>query len=68
VNILTVFTSLSLCEVLLIWYSMEGPSTFWRNQSRSPIDGAWASIELNITAGGYFAYDEVFLSTEHRCL
>jgi hypothetical protein len=34
----------------------------------TPIDGIWATPGIDILAGGYFNYDEVFLNTDHRCL
>jgi len=47
---------------------MDGPSTFIRNTNRTPIDGIWATPGIDIISGGYFAYDEVFPGTEHRCI
>ena len=58
----------SLREVLLDRYGTNGPSTFIRNTTRTPIDGIWATPGIDILAGGYFSYDEVFQGTDHRCL
>jgi len=62
------FQSHHLQEVLLAKYGMNGPSTFHRNTTRTPIDGIWGSQDLHILSGGYFDYDAVFPNTEHRCL
>lgn len=60
--------ALSLRELFLDKHDMDGPSTFRRNNTNHPIDGIWASPSIQNKAGGYFAYDEVFLNTDHRCL
>jgi exonuclease III len=60
--------SLTLREVILEKHGLNGPSTFRRNNSKSPIDGIWASPGISIQAGGYFDYDEVLINTDHRCL
>ncbi len=60
--------NLTLNEVLLKKHGLNGPSTFRRNNSKHPIDGIWASPNICLKAGGYFAYDDVFLNTDHRCL
>ncbi len=49
-------------------HGLNGPSTFRRNTTNNPIDGIWTSPNIDISAGGYFAYDSVFLNTDHRCL
>jgi hypothetical protein len=61
-------TTCHLREVLLQKHGPHGPSTYRRNNQRIPIDGIWTSPNITISAGGYFAYDEVFLNTDHRCL
>ncbi len=61
-------TSCSLHEVILAKHGTEGPSTFRRNNTNNPIDGIWASPNIEIKAGGYFVYDSVFMNTDHRCL
>jgi len=45
-----------------------GPSTFRRNNTRTPIDGIWTLPDLNIIQGGYFRYDDLIPNTDHRCL
>lgn len=57
-----------LCEVLLDHYGFNGPEKCSKNTSRTPIDGIWTTAGILIKAGGYFAYDEVSPSTDHRCL
>jgi hypothetical protein len=52
---------LSLKEAIRERHALQGPSTFWRNNMDNPIDGIWMSPGLEIEAGGYFDYDEVFL-------
>ena len=67
-NLAIAFSSCSIREVLLEKYGINGPSTFIRNKTRTPIDGIWASPGIDILAGGYFTYDEVISGTDHRCL
>ena len=43
-------------------------NTYRRNTKNVPIDGIWISPNLEIKAGGYFAFDEVFQGTDHRTL
>ncbi len=62
------FSNCMLREVLLEKYGCNGPSTFIRNTTRTPIDGIWATPGIDIKMGGYFAYEEVFSGTDHRCL
>jgi hypothetical protein len=62
------FASLNLRDILLEKYGLNGPSTHARNTSRAPIDGIWAFPGIDIMAGGYLNYDEVFNGTDHRCL
>jgi hypothetical protein len=64
-------SSLTKChmrEVLLEKHGLNGPSTHRRNNNKIPIDGIWASPGIEIVAGGYFGYDQVFDGTDHRCL
>lgn len=61
-------TNFHLHEVLLQNHGFYGPSTYRRNNQRTPIDGIWTSPNITILAGGYFTYDEVFINTDHRCL
>ncbi len=62
------FNSLTMKEVILDKHGLQGPSTFRRNNTKTPIDGIWATPNISILAGGYFDYDEVILNTDHRCL
>jgi hypothetical protein len=57
-----------LREVILDKYGLNAPSTYRRNNTRTPIDGIWASPNINIEGGGYFLFDEVFQDTDHKCL
>ncbi len=61
-------TSLLLKEVILQRHGNRAPSTYRRNSKDVPIDGIWASLNIDITAGGYFAFDEVISATDHRTL
>jgi hypothetical protein len=67
-DLASAFSNCSLREVLLDKYGLQGPSTFIRNTTHTPIDGIWATPGIDILAGGYFAYDKVFPGTDHRCL
>ena len=58
----------SLQEAIMKRHGLNGPSTFRRNTTNNPIDGIWTSPNIDISTGGYFAYDSVFLNTDHRCL
>jgi hypothetical protein len=51
------FCSLQLREVLLQRHGNKAPSTYRRNTNDIPIDGIWASLGIEIIAGGYFDYD-----------
>jgi hypothetical protein len=64
-------TALERCnlrEVLLEKHGNNGPSTFRRNKTNTPIDGIWVSLGISISKGGYSPYDGVFINTDHRCL
>jgi hypothetical protein len=67
-DLATAFSNCTMREVLLEKYGNNGPSTFNRNNTRTLIDGIWASPGIDILAGGYFAYDEVISGTDHCCL
>jgi hypothetical protein len=60
--------SCTLKEAIINKHGRNGPSTYRRNNNRKPIDGIWTSPSIEILAGGYFDYDEVFLNSDHRCL
>jgi hypothetical protein len=60
--------SLQLREAILQKHGRRAPSTYKRNTKDIPIDGIWVSLTINITAGGYFAMDEVIPRTDHRTL
>jgi hypothetical protein len=62
------FERCNLREVLLERHGYNGPSTFRWNNTNTPIDGIWASVGINISRGGYFPFDGVFINTDHRCL
>jgi hypothetical protein len=61
-------TQCDLREVLIERYGPNGPATFRRNNTDTPINGLWASPGIIIQTGGYFEYDAVFMNTDHRCL
>jgi hypothetical protein len=58
----------SLTEAILSRHGPNGPETYRRNSTRTPIDGFWVSPNVEIKACGYFDYDSVFINTDHRCL
>jgi hypothetical protein len=60
--------SLLLREVILECHGNHAPSTYRRNTREIPIDGIWASLGIDIKAGGYFAFDEVIPGTDHRAI
>jgi hypothetical protein len=62
------FESCTLKEVILKKHGLDGPATFRRNNTMTPIDGIWSSPSIEIKACGYFDYDDVFPNTDHRCL
>jgi hypothetical protein len=49
-------------------HGYDSPSTFKRNTQHIPIDRIWGTPGIDIKAGGYFQFDEVFVNTDHRCL
>jgi hypothetical protein len=59
---------LDMTEVIIGKHGSDGPATHKRNAASSPIDGIWGTPGIVIDKGGYFAYDEDFLNTDHRCL
>jgi len=56
----------SLSEIILGKHGLEGPSTYQRNQTRTPIDGIWASPRTSMLAGGYLDYEQIFLAADHK--
>jgi hypothetical protein len=64
----TALKNSSLTEVLLHRHGISGPSTFRRNQTRTPIDGIWASPGISILAGGYLHYDHLLTGADHCTL
>jgi hypothetical protein len=62
------FQSLQLREVILERHGQRAPSTYKRNTNDVPIDGIWASLSVQISAGGYFGFDEIIEGTDHRAL
>ncbi len=64
----TSFTDCHLHEVILQKHGPQCPSTYHRNTQHVLIDSIWATSGLNIKAGGYFAYEEVFINNYHQCL
>jgi hypothetical protein len=64
----TALKNCSLTEVLLHRHGISGPSTFRRNQTRTPIDGIWASPGISILAGGYLDFDQLLTGADHRTL
>lgn len=43
-------------------HGLQGPATHQKNSNNAPINGIWISQGLDITHGGYFAYDQVIPS------
>jgi hypothetical protein len=60
-------SQLSLKEAILDKHGLQGPATHKRNATSSPIDDIWISPGLEISQGGYFAYDQV-IPSDHRCI
>lgn len=63
--------SLSACqlrECILEKHGNKAVNTYRRNTRNVPIDGIWVSPNIEIKAGGYFAFDDVFQGTDHRTL
>jgi hypothetical protein len=67
-NLSNKLKTLHLREVILQKHGNNAPSTYKRNTKDVPIDGIWASIGIEITAGSYFDFDEVIANTDHRTL
>lgn len=63
-----VMEGLSFKEAIMDRHGKDGPSTFRRNQTATPIDGIWVTPGLQISAGGYFPYDTPISNMEHRCI
>jgi hypothetical protein len=60
-------SQLSLKEAILDKHGLQGLATHKRNATSSPIDGIWISPGLQVSQGGYFAYDQV-IPSDHRCI
>jgi hypothetical protein len=58
----------TLMEIILDKHGMKGPETFRRNNTKTPIDEIWASPNIAVKICGYFAYDDAFINTDHRCI
>jgi endonuclease/exonuclease/phosphatase family metal-dependent hydrolase len=62
------FTALGLREVILERHKNKSPpATNENNNSREPIDGIWASKELEVTAAGYLPFGEG-CDSDHRLI
>jgi hypothetical protein len=61
-------SSCQLRECILERHGNKAVSTYKRNTKNVPIDGIWISPSLEIQAGGYFEFDEVFQGTDHRTI
>ena len=62
------FTALGLREVILERHAKKSPpATNNNNNRREPIDGIWASRELDVTAAGYLPFGEG-CDSDHRLL
>ena len=59
---------LNFKEAIIDRHGNDTPSTFDRNTRNVPIDGIWCTPSLQISAGGYLPFDEVFEKTNHRTL
>jgi hypothetical protein len=64
----TALKNCSLTEVLLHRHGISGPSTFRRNQTRTPIDSIWASPGISILARGYLDFDQLLTGADHCTL
>jgi hypothetical protein len=62
------FERCNLREVILEKHGLNGPSTFRQNNSKTLIDGIWASPGISISRGGYFPFDGFILNTDHCCV
>jgi len=62
------FHSANLREAILHRHGANGPSTFCRNTTNTPIDGIWVSSGISILQGGYLDYDDVVVGADHKCL
>lgn len=60
--------SCTLREVILKKHGLNGPATFRRNNTKTPIDGIWPFPSVEIKAGDYFNNDSVFMNTNHHNL
>lgn len=64
----TALEEIHMKEAILQKHGLLGPATHKRNSTSSPIDGIWTTPGIAIERGGYFAYDEVVMNTDHQCL
>jgi hypothetical protein len=62
------FLNCQLRECILTKDGNKVVNTYRRNTKNIPIDGIWISPSLEIRAGGYLGFDEVFPGTDHRTL
>jgi hypothetical protein len=62
------FNNYQVRECILEHHGNKAVNTYRRNTKNVPIDGIWISPSLEIQAGGYFEFDEVFPGTDHRTL
>jgi hypothetical protein len=61
----TALEEIHMKEAILQKHGLLGPATHKRNSTSSPIDGIWTTPGKAIERGGYFAYDEVVMNTDH---
>lgn len=67
-NLQRMLNGLTMNEIILQKHGLQRPATSKRNTLSVPIDGIWATPGVTMEVDGYFAFDEVVLNTDHRCL
>jgi hypothetical protein len=63
-----ILNSLQMTEVILRRHGNDGPSTFHRNNTNTPIDGIWTSSGIRVKQCGYLPYDLILPGADYRCL
>jgi hypothetical protein len=62
------FKYLQLQDVILDKHGLDGPTTNQWNNTRTPIDGIWATSGITLLKCGYLAYDKACMGTDCRRL
>lgn len=62
------FDSLYMKEAIFARHGTNAPATYRKNLKGTSIDGILVSPSISISVGGYFAFDECIMASDHHSL